>query len=258
MHTDGRPKKIKPGKASNLESLSVARARRHRQARRSEQIAERRAQAMAELEAHLEDEGALIESDDEEMEDDEPWAPSPAYNIGMRLTNGLRRACRAVYPQNNVYLKTQNGRIGPSPGRANQNTVMGIEAWRHVDSNGTPYANNPKNSFEWCHLIADSLGGGTVAGNLVAASYGCNTEMNVIEHRIMGRTELALTVAAHCNREHVAEMIVYTVSHNNRNPVFQRMIDGTNQNFTQQDADDLIAELNNWFRTMGLPQKKTH
>jgi hypothetical protein len=159
-----------------------------------------------------------------------------------------------VYPHDATYRKTASNQIGPSPGRGNQNTVMGGSAWQHVG--GPDYAVNPKVSFEWCHLIADSLGGPTVATNLVAASYGCNTEMNVIEHRIQGRTELSVEVIAHCNASDNAEMIVYTVRYPLHLPIFTRNIDGKNQDFTQQDHDDLVGALNDWFRAVGLPQKK--
>jgi hypothetical protein len=247
-------KKIRPAKARNLQSVAVGRARRGANKGWAEKV-KLRDKAVKQLDKFAKQTFDDIEDDEPEEEEDLPWAPSPTYNIGMRLTAGAGRSCRVFFQQNALYLKTRSGMVAPSPGRGNQNGVMGIEAWRHVDPNGAPYSQNPKNSFEWCHLIADSLGGPTIPGNLVAASYGCNTEMNTIEHRIMGRTELLVGVVARCSREHVAEMIEYTISYNNKNPRFELTIDARNQNFTKEDHEDLIGEINDWLKQMGLKQR---
>jgi hypothetical protein len=251
-------KKIKPKWARNLDLAVVNRSPRAK-SRREALVNEKRAMVVAELDEFLEDEGF---SEDEFEEEDDAWAPPPQYSIGMRLTSGTRRACRGVYPNQLIYIKAAaKTRIAPSPGRGNQNGVMGkhilglgggdLSAQSHA-GRGSLYTVDKFTSLEWCHLIADSLGGPTTPANLVAASFGCNTEMNVIEHRLQGRTELDVQVTAECNANHIAEMITYNIYYGTKLPIFTRKIDAYNDHFTKEDMDDLEVLLKTWFKQVGL------
>jgi hypothetical protein len=210
----------------------------------------------------LEAEGMELADDDEfeeskqetkEAKEDPPWAAPPRYTLAQRLTSGTRRTVRQHWRHYPNLLKPQIGPVlADSPGRRNANEVMQGTAWERVDPNGTPYKDDPKNSFEWCHLIADSLGGKTENPNLVAASFGCNTEMNVIERRLKARTELSLEVKAYCSRKDIAEYIEYVVKYGTNADVFRRWIDGQNKAFTKEDQAALELLVDKWIADMGL------
>lgn len=66
-------------------------------------------------------------------------------------------------------------------------------------------------AWEWCHLVADSLGGASVTHNFVAASFCCNTYMGVIEGFLTGRGDLAVQVTSYGPAGAVADWIVYEI-----------------------------------------------
>lgn len=88
--------------------------------------------------------------------------------------------------------------------------------WNKLVKRGKPFKTSPKESFEWCHLVADCLGGPTDVSNLVAASYCANTFMLVIEQKLQSKTDLKVQVVVDCSEPHVAEFIRYTVHKGNK------------------------------------------
>jgi hypothetical protein len=264
--TDGKDKKRKPAKSRELSSIAMQKAVRQAAQRQADSVKQMEDDQAA-VKKTLEAEGMELSDDDEfedskqetkEAKDDPAWAPPPKYTIDQRLTSGPRRTYRQKFSHNLNLLKTNSGDVlADSPGRGNANGVMGGTAWQRVDPNGTPYKDDPKNSFDWCHLIADSLGGKTEVVNLVAASYGCNTEMSVIERRLKARTELSLEVKAYCSRKDIAEYIEYVVRYGTNAKVFRRWIDGTNKAFTKLDQLDLELLVDKWIADMGLQKMDT-
>ena len=193
-------------------------------------------------------------------DDDEEYAPPPRFNPRMRLTHGSqRRTFRNLIFHDSTCMKSSGKvQIKPTLGRQDANTAgtMGhaingggtLSAWHH---GGWPdYSTDRTKSAEWCHLVADCLGGPTIHQNLVAASFSCNTEMLGIENLLMGKTRFKVQVQALCLVPHVAERIIYTVYAKNGDG-WQRKIDGKNKHFTAADLDDLRDEVKDWLSSHG-------
>jgi hypothetical protein len=263
LTTNGHEYKKESKKLRYLDSLALQRSAREHAAETWAESAKKLELNQEALEKALEAAGVSrmdLKKDikgGESKEDDPDWAPPPTYTIAQRLTTGTAcRTCRQQYPNcPNDLLKSRSLNIESPAARDNQNKIMGGSAWKHVDPKGTPFSEDRFNSFEWCHLIAASLGGPTVKDNLVAASFACNTEMNVIERCLQGRTELRLVVRAHCARKDVAEMIEYQVVYKNQSSPFIRWIDGTNTAFTKHDLDQLETLVQKWLKDMNVPKR---
>jgi hypothetical protein len=255
----------RPARGINLD-FAVNNRQTRQAARAGEQ--QRRDGAVA-MDERFEEAGIADDPDNirDNLDNDLDWIPAANYDPVMRLTDGAdSRTCRMIVPSQNPLLQTVAWtRIGPTAGRADAGTVMGPLAQPPVATitaqafagRGQPHNQGTKVQWlEWCHLIADSLGGPTVHTNLVAASYSANTEMNVIEQRIQGRNELEVEVEVHCNRAHVAEIIIYRVRHPLRpNNAFVHYVDAHNAFFNRHDLDNLNNEITAWFRSIGLPAR---
>ncbi|NYZ13295.1 hypothetical protein HL658_12100 [Azospirillum sp. RWY-5-1] len=212
----------------------------------------------------------MVEEEPMEDLDDDTWEPpARSYNINMRLTTGLfRMTCRMInlIAFNQAMTKERSQLITGVAGREPCCDVMGIaingkgkvSAAHYASSVGkwpdlliSKKTKDPKQKPEWCHLIADSLGGPTAADNLVAASYGANTYMAVIEALLKGHTALRVTVKAYCSADHFAELIVYKIDYNHHSISFD--IDGRNYNFTIDDMKDVQDKLNAWLKQHKVP-----
>jgi hypothetical protein len=189
------------------------------------------------LEDREETEAALEEVDDEELEreaEDTDFVPTAnRWDFGQRLTVGDMIE-RVVFPLNLSNIKTILQTIaGPIDGERQKDCaliigaalgVQRVSAWALTNQIGLPmgtrwFAGN-KDTAEWCHLVGVSLGGTTVAGNLIAASFAANTYMGVIEKAIQGRTDLRASVTIEglshavggtANHPHIAEKIHYAI-----------------------------------------------
>jgi hypothetical protein len=196
-------------------------------------------------------------------EDDEDFLPTPrGYNLAMRYHGGSH-AVRHVFPTITNIANTTWTRIAMSTGRSNTNTCMGtaingrgsLPAQKH-SGRGVPYKRDKFNSDEWCHLIADSLGGPTSAANLVAASFGANTFMAVIESKIQNNTKIEVKVKAYCSAPYVAEHIVYKLrATGNSNKQIEFSIDGCCQDFDQNDAFVYGKQVTDFLKLHGLTKK---
>lgn len=215
------------------------------------------------------DVGFVEEEPIEDLDDDTWEPPARSYNINMRLTTGLfRMSCRNInlIAFNQAMTKQRSQLITGVAGREPCCDVMGlaihgsgkVSAAQYAKSQGkwpelfiNKNTKDAKQRPEWCHLIADSLGGPTVADNLVAASYGANTYMAVIEALLKGRTALRVTATAYCSADHFAELIVYTIEYKNQSITFN--IDGRNYHFTIDDMTDVQNRVNAWMKQHRVP-----
>lgn len=192
---------------------------------------------------------AAIDHDHVDLDDPDYEPPARSFNVDMRLTNGARMSCRAlkdvIYDAR--FDKVQEEDIGAVQHRpVSTNAAMGTHicgkgtvSARKVSKRGAVYHPGGKGHDEWCHLLADSLGGPTAADNLVAGSYGANTHMAVLENLLKGRTDLRVRVTAHCSADHVAEMIHYEVAFR-VDPLksVEFWMDATNFDFTKEDMEE--------------------
>lgn len=204
----------------------------------------------------------LNESDSEEekkeKEEDPEWEPpSNSFNIAMRYTGSnmlTPRNTKTTY-FNKTKTKVKSARIKGTAGRKSTNSVMGVA----IEGKGTISANSWVKkkkvlynksqlylNYDWCHLIADSLGGATTHDNLVAARYSANTYMAVIELYLKGRTDLTVKVIAYCSSSHIAEFIVYQIF-NSKLKSYQFIIDAKINYFSKLNARQVIKELKSTF-----------
>lgn len=189
--------------------------------------------------------------------DDDEYAPPARFNPKLRLTRGSRKTLRSQYSHDTTLTKVVGRmQITSSHTRSisstNQNAVMGslivgtgktLSAWRHAGR--TDYLKDRYKSAEWCHLVADCLGGPTSHTNLVAASFAANTEMMAIENLLMGKTAFQVRVEARCQTAHVAERILYYV-YCKKSHHWLWEIDGRNDDFTQEDLDEVRDSLKDY------------
>ncbi|NVB41112.1 hypothetical protein G6O69_24950 [Pseudenhygromyxa sp. WMMC2535] len=177
--------------------------------------------------------------------DDAEYLSGRPYNIKMRYTlldyqSGARSQSRSkTYP---LKMTTRWFQVSGALGRPQSTgSVMATHyekkgnypAWKHA---GYPdYSDDPKVSAEWCHLIADSLGGPTHPSNLVAASYAANTHMAAIEGCLNGNSKVQIRVMVYAAKDHIAEHITYQVKLGSKSACFE--IDARCSNFSSSDAE---------------------
>lgn len=152
--------------------------------------------------------------------DDLTYTGSKPYTPAMRLTTAHYSERTGFGAMVFNHLKSTDWeRPGAPVGRPESTgSAMGraingggsLTAWAHA---GYPeYKADPKASAEWCHLLADSLGGPTESGNLVAASYSANTYMAAIESQVANaRGAFEIKIEAYGLSPHIAELIIYRV-----------------------------------------------
>lgn len=200
----------------------------------------------------------------EEVDDDDEFLPTPnhCYNIRMRLTRNAYNA-RVNYNYDAGCVLTMRRGILGTAGRLNLNEVMGryigpptpvnYPAWRHVGS--TRYSINKFASSEWCHLVADSLGGPSTPPNLVAASFSANTYMAAIEALLQGQSALTLDITVRCSAAHLGEWIFYRIVHNASGHTYDVHIDARADFFSVSDLDTVQSSLQTWLAAHGIKVK---
>ena len=198
------------------------------------------------------------ESEDESDDDYLPQPPRP-FNVRMRLTIAAYQA-RGHHPNDVACVLRQTRNVLTTAGRLDLNKVMGQHlpppalpkwpAWRHHGT--TSYATNPKASSEWCHLVADSLGGPSIPANLVAASYSANTYMCAMEVMLKGQGGLTIDVTVHCSVPHFGEWIYYRILQRASNQSFLEEIDAQATGFAAADLTDVQTRLQAWLAARGI------
>ncbi len=182
-------------------------------------------------------------------EDELPYLPGETFKPNMRFTDsgGPRYAAGhrdlKTVATDATYTKIMNASVQDSAVRASANGVMGRSAH---EASGRGVAKSQNDAYrgdheEWCHLIADCLGGPTQPHNLVAASAACNSYMLNIECCLRGKSHVSLVVTAHCSSIHVAEWIKYEMKSKGKTLV--KEIDATSKYFTRDDGNELRAEV---------------
>lgn len=214
-----------------------------------------------------------IDSDDDDDDqvgtadddDDDDFAPTPdhAYNIRMRLTPAPYSGRASCTSDSSLTLKVRR-QIQATAGRLDLNKVMGkhfkkpspsaYPAWKHAGT--TSYKKDKFSSSEWCHLVADSLGGPSDSSNLVAASFSANTYMAALEALLKGQTGLMVDVTVLCSFDHIADMIVYRLEdRHSSSRAFEAKIDGAASGFSASDLSTVQRDLQSWLKTCGIDVK---
>lgn len=225
--------------------------------RRERAANQRRAARQAMLEMHRqteEDEKIAVETDEKEgkrppdEDDADPlYLPSADFRPGLRLSSTGYAGRQNVVTLGGTKAQTWH-RVAAKAGRGNQALVMGAHHGRGTLT-ATDWVTEQKQNpgtldWEWCHLIADSLGGATAHDNLVAGGYHANTAMLYIEMACKGRSELEVQVTAALSAPDVAEVITYEIRLAKQKKVlFTRTIDSRTPGFAQADAEALARDL---------------
>ena len=195
--------------------------------------------------------------DENELSDPE-YVPQVDFTPNMRFTDASGPSMTQRVPstvtglvQTPFEMISKSHTITNKAGRGDTGAVMALALtfpkpkklsaytwanWGGVSpARGMPYTKNKYCSLEWCHLIADSLGGPTMCDNLVAASYAANTYMMTIEEKLNAQSNLSIQIKAECSRDHVAEFIYYTVIKGNSQNTWT--IDARNDYFTMANYE---------------------
>lgn len=184
--------------------------------------------------------------------EDEAWAPAEQYTPAMRFTTHDMETNLRLGPPSGLTLKQLScTRITAAlPGERQKSTKspMGAAAWRHAQKFGAPNAGSftlgSRDHYEWCHLQAVSLGGSTIAANLVAAHYALNTYMSVVEEHLRGKTHLEVGIDVYCTHADVADYIVYSVYRaTDRKCLISLNMDGRMTCFSVADRERVKARL---------------
>lgn len=225
-------------------------ARQHREAK----LMERRHMAAAQLSPD-QDYVEVEDTDDQDF----LIQSSHGYNIRMRLTPGPYQA-RATYGHDSSCVLRVSRDIQGTAGRLNLNDVMGrhfgaaqparYSAWRHAGT--TDYSVDKFASSEWCHLVADSLGGPSEPSNLVAASFSANTYMAALEGLLKGQAALQLQVTVHCSASHIGEWIFYRILHRPTGQICDFQIDAQAGGFSANDLATQQGRLQTWLAGRGI------
>lgn len=194
-----------------------------------------------------------IELDDirvveDESADDPEWAPPPEHDVTQRLTT-TASTLRQVFHSPRVVLTTAWTSVRPAlRGPRNTKAVMDNQtADEYATQHGADIAAGRE--FEWCHMIADCLGGATKKENLFCGGKHANTHMEVIEHHLMGRTEFEVSVEVQA-RENTcfAEYLIYRVRSGAGQTEWSATIDSLSAGFSREDKQKVDTELGLWIR----------
>lgn len=189
-------------------------------------------------------------------EDDDDYAPSEQYTPAMRFTDeDMESGLRLSAP--NGLLTKSSGRVSIKAAisgereKSTNNQMNGDAAWSYARGlgacNSGEYALGARNYYEWCHLQGVSLGGSTVAANLIAGHYAVNTYMSVVEECLRGKTALQIEVVAHAVHANVADFIVYSIyKASDGKLVTSIAIDGHMTYFSSRDRDRVRQGMKSW------------
>lgn len=208
------------------------------------------------------------DSDSDSNDDgDNDYIPtlSHLFNLRMRLTKNAY-APRGSDGRDSTYLMKANSVIRGKHGRGDLPAIMKkhlgwakpsrCTAWRYAGT--TNYSKNKFTSSEWCHLIADSLGGPSTGDNLVAASFSANTYMAAIEAMLQSQSALSLEVIVHCSAKCLAEWIEYNIHHKGKGKSYPTIhIDALAKGFCDQDLLRVQTDLQTWLKSVGIDVKLT-
>ncbi len=201
--------------------------------------------------------------------EDSDWVPAPEFDPVVRFTAGGSFEFARGLPAGTTKRITPWTGISLSTG-ASRNTAACFANEKAEDHGAAnvpgfvcpppPTANGKK--FEWCHLIADSLGGQTAAANLFCGTFHVNTAMLCIENVLRGRTEAEVQVEVDVRAgSHVGERVVYRVRRkasataaasssapSSASATFERVLDGLATGCTKEHGRNLAGEIRAWVK----------
>jgi hypothetical protein len=204
----------------------------------------------------------LGENDDMEMDVDLPedeiddeYVPSADFNPDLRFTSaGEFDKAQFLF---GVTKATPWTKITGKAGRGNTAAQFGGESAELHGSRFEPqYHGQPPatgtSRFEWCHLIADSLGGPTNANNLFCGTYHANTAMLCIEKVLRGKTHLEVKIDVTIRAKTELGLIInYQVRNPRSSNIFSKRIDGLATGCTKSDGTKLSGEVRKWVGRYG-------
>jgi hypothetical protein len=197
------------------------------------------------------------DDEDDDMEVDNEFLPSPAFNPALRFSGTGEFDKIPVFPGHTTTKATPWTTIGPPAGRQSTAAQFGGET---AEQHGQKFAPHWKgapsisgnSNFEWCHLIADSLGGATTANNLFCGTYHANTAMLCIESVLRAQTQLEVKVDVTMQlNSHLGLIIDYQVRNPNSGKIFSTKIDGLATGCMLGPGKKLSGEVKSWIGKHG-------
>lgn len=237
---------VKPPKFLNIEE-SIAFSRPKRNAA----MVTKRGRDEDDLDDSIrDDDGDVIAMDLDDNEDE--YLPTPEFSPEMRYSQSGHFALTRLPTAPTVMKAVPWTRVTAKAGRGDTNAQFGgVSATAH----GTPLcpgfvpAKSTGKTFEWCHLIADCLGGPTAANNLFCGSYHANTAMLCIEHQLVGKSHLEVRIEVLVRAgTHLGEVITYLVRVAGGTAEFSERIDALATGCTAIDAQALRLRIRDWLQ----------
>jgi len=188
-----------------------------------------------------------------------PYVPAGHFDFKSRFTAGgsFQVASLPVKPygdgSNTKETKKKTvpwTRITQSPGRGKGKDVFGKSADDYArehltDKDWARLGRDMK--FEWCHMVADSLGGATTKANMFCATRHANTAMLCIESLLSGKMHLEVHVEVDLRGDsELAECIFYSIRYRPDPPYFVATIDGLATGCTEEDGVNLMRAVSEW------------
>jgi hypothetical protein len=157
------------------------------------------------------DDPTTDDSSDASLDDamDSDYLPSPEFSIDMRYSAGGSFVMMRSVTQPTIRKTIPWIGITAPAGRGNTNAQFGGQSATDHARQSIP---GTREEYEWCHLVADSLGGPTDAANLFCGSYHANTAMLCIENMIRGKTHLEVQIEVDVRTgTNLGERVVYRI-----------------------------------------------
>lgn len=195
---------------------------------------------------------------------DADFLPAPEFSPDLRYSAGGTFSLSRSITVHTTTRSTPWTPVGASTGGGrNTNAQFGGESadvhGRRLEPRhqGQPTATGK--AFEWCHMIADSLGGPTSQANLFCGTFHANTAMLCIESVLRGRTDFEVQVEVEQRAGTVlGERITYRIRRARKGgepkrvrSTFEQVIDGLATGCTKLDGEALSGEVRKWLREHG-------
>ena len=193
---------------------------------------------------------------------DVDYVPTPAFDPSLRYsTTGGFAMARIVKTATFKRCTPWTTITAPLHGPRDTNGKFGgLSANVHGKEKAPDFKGAPSKSgkdFEWCHMIADSLGGATSAVNLFCGTCHANTAMLCVENVLRGKTGADVQVEIDLRKDtHVCEKIIYRVRKKvtssskakHAATMFECTIDGLATGCMKEDGETQAGTERKWVR----------
>lgn len=199
---------------------------------------------------------------DDESSADEYFEKCSTFNHSMRLTGdggspGYHSQARTIFNNLDATHRIVKGQRvqGSAANSLDKQTLMAKKLGPGLGNklSASVYmgltGKTKDNKAEWCHVIADCLGGMTVAENLFAGSFACNSYMEAIETSIKGHA-FQLDITVDCSKAHCGSRVVYKISHKTKSMTWT--IDAQAKYFNADDQGQVFNEAQEFVKTSGI------